>query len=111
MSEILEPSEHSLNGFAGPERAYIIGPVRFGDNVYIGSMSCISPGITIAHNVAVGAHSSVAASLLEPGVYVSQKLRYIAKAPEERLEGLKRMPDLNNQRVFWREGGRGARQA
>lgn len=88
----------------GVARAAVRGAVRIGDNVYIGSMSCLSPGIVIANAVAVGAHSSVSSSLLQPGVYVSQKLRYIEKTPEQRLEGLERLPDEAGQAVYWRGG-------
>ena len=75
----------------GIDRARVDGEVRIGDNVYIGSASCISGGVSIADGVAVGAHSSVAASLLRAGVYVSQPLRYLAITPEERLARLPRI--------------------
>ncbi len=88
----------------GVARAAVRGSVRIGNNVYIGSMSCLSPGIVIASKIAVGAHSSVSASLLLPGVYVSQKLRYIEKTPEERLAGLVRLPDDGAQPAYWRAG-------
>jgi acetyltransferase-like isoleucine patch superfamily enzyme len=54
-------------------------PIKIGNNVYIGSMCCIGPGVTLAHHVAIGSHSSVAKSLTEPGLYVSQALRKVGK--------------------------------
>jgi acetyltransferase-like isoleucine patch superfamily enzyme len=61
----------------GPGRDEIRRPVRIGDNVYIGSMCCIGPGVTLGNHVAIGSHSSVAKSLSEPGLYVSQALRKV----------------------------------
>jgi acetyltransferase-like isoleucine patch superfamily enzyme len=52
-------------------------PIRIGDNCYIGSMCCIGPGVTLGNHVAIGSHSSVAKSLSEPGLYVSQALRRV----------------------------------
>jgi acetyltransferase-like isoleucine patch superfamily enzyme len=61
----------------GPGRDEIRRPVRIGNNVYIGSMCCIAPGVTLGNHVAIGSHSSVAKSLNEPGLYVSQALRKV----------------------------------
>jgi acetyltransferase-like isoleucine patch superfamily enzyme len=61
----------------GPGRDEIRRPVRIGNNVYIGSMCCIGPGVTLGNHVAIGSHSSVAKSLSEPGLYVSQALRKV----------------------------------
>lgn len=61
----------------GPGRDEVRRPITVGDNVYIGSMCCISPGVTLGNHVAIGAHSSVSKSLSEPGMYVSQALRFI----------------------------------
>jgi acetyltransferase-like isoleucine patch superfamily enzyme len=64
----------------GRGRDEISRPVTIGNNVYIGSMTCINPGVTIADGIAIGAHSSVAGNLSQPGMYVSQRLRHIARA-------------------------------
>ncbi len=77
----------------GPDRAFIRGRVRVGDNVYIGARSVIGAGVHIADAIAVGAHSSIASDLTEAGVYVSAPLRHIARAPDERLARLGRLPD------------------
>jgi acetyltransferase-like isoleucine patch superfamily enzyme len=61
----------------GPGREEHKKPIRIGDNVYIGSMCCIGPGVTLGNHVAIGSHSSVAKSLSEPGLYVSQELRLV----------------------------------
>ncbi|MCB1548021.1 MAG: hypothetical protein KDJ41_09365 [Hyphomicrobiaceae bacterium] len=91
---------------SGLDRAEIRGRIMIGDNVYIGAHSTIGPGITIANAVAVGAHSSVAKSLLEPGVYVSQPLRFIPLTAEQRLANLEGIPATQPGEVFyWRDGG------
>jgi UDP-3-O-[3-hydroxymyristoyl] glucosamine N-acyltransferase len=61
------------------------GKVDIGRNVYIGSQSCIGAGVHIGDAITVGAHSSVATDLTEPGLYVSQALRHIAGTPYARL--------------------------
>ena len=89
---------------SGPGREEVRGKVTIGNNVYIGSMSCIGPGITIVDGASIGAHSSVSTSLMEPGVYVSQKLRYVAKMPEVRLASLQRIEEKEVS-YRWRDGG------
>lgn len=67
----------------GPGRYRIDGPIVIGDNVYIGSASVITAGVTLASRVSVGSHSSVSKSLLVPGSYVSQRLRHIELQGDE----------------------------
>ncbi len=45
------------------------GPIRIGDNVFIGVNSVITRGVTIGDNVIIGAGSVVTRDCLEPGVY------------------------------------------
>ena len=80
-------------------RPMVRGKIQIGRNVYIGSHCCLSPGITIGDGVAVGAHSSVATSLTQPGVYVPASLRYIPLSPEKRMEGLRRIADDHYRRT------------
>jgi acetyltransferase-like isoleucine patch superfamily enzyme len=90
----------------GLSRATVRGRIRIGHNVYVGSHSTLNAGITLGDAVAVGAHSSVAKSLLEPGVYVSQELRYIRATPEQRLEGLDLVREAaGSEPFYWRPGG------
>ena len=91
----------------GLERAEVRGKITIGDNVYIGSNCTLQAGIRIANAVSVGAHASVAKSLLEPGVYVPQELRYLRRSPEDRLAGLDQITPGSNDRnpVYWRGGG------
>ncbi len=72
----------------GPGRYRIDGPVRIGRNVYIGSASVITAGVTIADGVIVGAGTTVARSLLEPGLYVSAGLRKLERpqSPDQRAD-------------------------
>jgi|GEM_PF-627144 len=90
----------------GLGRTEVRGNVMIGSNVYIGSHSCLGAGITIADAVTVGAHASVAVSLLEPGVYVPQPLRFVARTSAQRLERLQPMPvDRALGAYRWKEGG------
>lgn len=87
----------------GLGRAEVRGKIKIGNNVYIGSQCCLNPGIRIVHGVAIGSHSSVAKSLLQPGLYVSQPLRYIPITPEERLSGLQPLPTSQETTLrYWR---------
>ena len=62
----------------GPGRFRIDGSIVIGNNVYIGSRCIINGGVQIVDAVVVGSNSCVSKSLVEPGTYVSQALRYIA---------------------------------
>lgn len=77
-------------------RARVDGGISVGDDVFIGSMCCVSPGIRIHNAVTIGSLSSVARPIDEAGLYVSAPLRRLATTPEERLGRLERVeePDL-----------------
>jgi acetyltransferase-like isoleucine patch superfamily enzyme len=70
-----------VHDISGPGRYRIDSPVRMGRNVYIGSACVITAGVTISDGVIVGAGTTVARSLLEPGLYVSAGLRKLARPP------------------------------
>jgi acetyltransferase-like isoleucine patch superfamily enzyme len=67
----------------GSGRFRLDGDIEIGNNTYIGSRCVLNCGITIADNVVVGANSCVSKSLLKPGTYVSQPLRYIEQSADE----------------------------
>jgi acetyltransferase-like isoleucine patch superfamily enzyme len=69
----------------GSDRYRVDGSISIGNNVYIGSASIINPGIKIGDGITVGSSSSVSRSLLQPGLYVNQSLRYIEFDYEESL--------------------------
>lgn len=73
---------------SGPGRYRIDGTVRIGHNVYMGSGSVITAGVTVADGVIVGAGTTVASSLLEPGLYVSAGLRKLERpqSPDQRSD-------------------------
>lgn len=73
---------------SGPGRYRVDGSVRIGHNVYIGSACVITAGVIIADGVIVGAGTTVARSLLEPGLYVSAGLRKLDRppSPDERAD-------------------------
>lgn len=81
---------HARKGY---DRARVDGAVFLGDNVYIGSFSCISPGARVEDGITVGSHSSIAQHLEKPGVYVSQRLRYLDMDPYEDRLAIDRDPD------------------
>jgi len=67
----------------GAERFRVDGGIKIGSNVYIGSSSVFNPGVRVVDHVSIGAHSSVAKSLLKSGLYVSQALRHIPQDYEQ----------------------------
>lgn len=75
----------------GPERWLVVGRIDIGDNVYIGSGSVVTCGVSIASAVTLGVCSSVVKSLTQPGLYASQPLRYFDRPPSARLAGLERV--------------------
>lgn len=88
----------------GSGRARVDGRIRIGDHVYVGSQCCLSAGITIGNAVTIGGHSSVATDLMAPGLYVSQKLRYLPYAPYDRLSRLPRVTRAGLiEPVHWKE--------
>lgn len=70
----------------GAGRYRVDGRVLLGNNVYVGSSSLITGGVTIADQIIVGVGVSVAKSLHEPGLYVSAPIRMVPRPvnPEER---------------------------
>lgn len=80
----------------GLGRFRVDGAIVVGNNVYIGSACVINAAVRIADGVTVGAATCVAKSLLKPGLYVGQGLRWIAsdydaaksRYPEVRIKGL-----------------------
>lgn len=66
----------------GRGRFRIDGGITIGNNVYVGSMCVINPGVRICDAVSVGSHSVVARTISEPGLYVSQPLRKLSQTAE-----------------------------
>lgn len=86
----------------GPGRYRIDGPIRIGHNVYIGSASIVTAGVTIADGVIIGAGTTVARSLLEPGLYVSAGLRQLNRpdAPDQRPDLMPVQDERLCERVY-----------
>lgn len=61
----------------GEHRIRIDGNIEIGNNVSVGSKCLINPAVKIGDAINVGGNACVSKSLLEPGMYVSQALRYI----------------------------------
>lgn len=79
----------------GPERFRIDGEIIIGNNVYIGTNSVINAGLRIGNAISVGSNSTVSKSILEPGLYVSQSLRYIKMDLENTKSKLRQCTDPN----------------
>ena len=79
----------------GSIRLRIDGEVIIGNNVYIGSNCFINPGVTIANAISIGGGTSVATNLLNKGMYVSQKLRFIEQDFETIKAKLKKVENEN----------------
>jgi acetyltransferase-like isoleucine patch superfamily enzyme len=63
----------------GKDRIRIDGEIHIKDNVYIGSNCVMNAGVTINNAITVGSNSTISKDLVEPGMYVGQKLRFLEK--------------------------------
>jgi acetyltransferase-like isoleucine patch superfamily enzyme len=63
----------------GSERIRVDGEIKIMNNVYIGSKCILNAGVTINKAITVGSNSTISKDLIEPGMYVGQKLRFIEK--------------------------------
>lgn len=80
----------------GKERIRIDGEINIGNNVYIGSGCIFNPGVKLQNAIHIGGGSVISKNLLEPGMYVGQKLRYI----ENDLEIVKsKLTKVKNQNL------------
>lgn len=86
----------------GAERIRIDGCIHIGKNVSLGSRCLINPGVTIADKVNVGGNACVSKSLLEPGMYVSQGLRFIPNSMAKLKSKLQKNEDYTIVNVYER---------
>ncbi|MNF89377.1 acyltransferase [Pseudomonas kilonensis] len=85
-----------LHAPTGLDRFRIDGSIKIGNNVYIGSACVINAGVKIHSGITVGAAACVSKSLVLPGLYVSQALRWTEsnyeaakhRYPEVKIDGL-----------------------
>ena len=77
----------------GPGRFRIDGKIVIGDNVYIGSNCVFNAGVTVRDKITVGSSSCISKDLKEPGLYVSQPLRYIQTSSDNMRNKLKKVED------------------
>ena len=54
-----------------------IGPVRIGNDVFIGVKSTVLCNVTICDNVIIGANAVVSSSIKKPGVYAGNPARFV----------------------------------
>lgn len=91
-----------IHEMEGPDRYRIDGRVVIGNNVYIGSGSIISMGVRLVSGVIVGAGTTVARNLDEPGLYVSSAIRQLPRpiSPDSRRDLVKVNSEQLCERVY-----------
>lgn len=67
----------------GRRRIRVEGEIIIGDNVYVGSRCIFNPGVKVGNSISIGSNASIAKSLQEPGMYVSQALRHLHRNIED----------------------------
>lgn len=77
----------------GATRAINISAITIGDGVYVGGGSAISPGTSIGSDINIGASSSVAGELSKPGLYVSERLRFLPLGTYEEFKSSRRIDE------------------
>lgn len=72
----------------GPGRYRVDGEIRVGDNVYIGAGCIISMGVNIVAAAIVGAGTTVARNLDQPGLWASAAVRQLPRPapPDQRTD-------------------------
>ncbi len=90
---------------SGPGRFRVDGPVTVGNNVSIGSSCAISMGVRIGNAITIGSLSSVSKSLVQPGLYVSQPLRFIESNAEITRAKLQRVDPARVCEEVYRKPG------
>ncbi len=89
-----------VHDIKGAGRFRVDGKVTVGNNVYIGSMSVINPGVSISDSITIGSSSCVSKSLSKPGLYVSQQLRFIKRDYENVKEKLTKSNEYCIEEVY-----------
>lgn len=91
-----------VHELSGPGRYRIDGPVNIAHNVYVAASSIISMGVDICAGAMVGAGTTVARSITEPGLYVSSAVRQLPRPaePDTRLDMVEDTSPALSERVF-----------
>ena len=79
----------------GSDRIRIDGEIKIGNNVYVGSRCIFNPGIKVNDAIHIGAGSVISKHLEQPGMYVSQRLRFIENDIDTIKEKLHKVGDCN----------------
>lgn len=80
-----------LHAPEGSDRFRIDGSIHVGANVYIGSACIINASVRICNGATLGAGSCISRSIVQPGLYVGQALRFI---PMNYMESYHRYPTV-----------------
>lgn len=75
----------------GAYRVRVDGEISIGNNVYIGSQCVINAGIKINNSITVGSNSTISKNLIESGMYVGQKLRFLEKTIKDVEKNLEKV--------------------
>jgi acetyltransferase-like isoleucine patch superfamily enzyme len=95
----------------GPGRYRVDGPVAIANNVYIGASCIVSMGVELCAGVIVGAGTTVARSIDQPGLYVSSAIRRLPRPvdPTERPDLIPETDPALSERVYLKRSSSGAR--
>ena len=80
---------------SGDERFRVDGSVEIGNNVYLGSMVLINPGVVIHDAISIGSGSVVSKKLVEKGMYVNTPLRFLHQDFELLKNNLEKVQNKN----------------
>ena len=73
----------------GSKRWRVDSDIHIGNNIYIGSMCVICPGVSICNSVHIGAAVCVSKDITQSGLYVNQPIRFIEMDPDEAVKRYK----------------------
>lgn len=99
-----------IHDTTGPGRYRVDGPVAIANNVYIGASCIFSMGVNICAGVIIGAGTTVARSIDQPGLYVSSAIRQLPRPsdPAERTDLIEETEPALSERVYRKRAGGGA---
>lgn len=86
----------------GPGRYRVDGSVAIANNVYLGASCIVSMGVDICAGVIVGAGTTIARTIDEPGLYVSSAIRQLPRPvnPADRPDLIAETDPTLSERVY-----------
>lgn len=89
----------------------VFGPIKIGDNVFIGNNAVILPGVTIGDNVVIGAGSVVAKSIPANSVAAGNPCRVIRSISEYGERSLEKEGAMHTKNLSRQEKRRAMQEA